>query len=107
MNTQIIVTVLHFFWNLLFISYFGFGILGTSLSSFLTNGMGLALNLYFVANSQGEDYDKITTISFFDSRIYENMGIYLQIGLPNVAIIMLDWTCFEVTAVMSGFLGVK
>lgn len=99
--------MLHFFWNVLFVTYLDLGILGTSISSFLTNVVGLALNLHLVASAQGEDFDQITAISIFDSKVYENMDIYLRIGLPNVTIIMLDWTCFEITAVMSGFLGVE
>lgn len=81
------------------------GIIGTGVSSFLTNVLGLSLNIYIV--SQREEFDHICSVSIFDKRVFENISIYLKIGMPNVTIIMLDWTCFEITAVMSGFLGVE
>lgn len=37
----------------------------------------------------------------------ENLAIYLKIALPNVIILMLDWTCFEASSLMAGMLGVK
>ena len=63
------------------------------------------MNLYIV--SQREDFDQICSVSIFEKRVYENISIYLKIGMPNVTIIMLDWTCFEITAVMSGYMGVN
>ena len=105
MKTQIFVTVLHLLWNILFIMYLEMGIIGTGISSFITNSLGLFLNMMIVQNR--EDFDQICSISIFDKRVYDNIWIYLKIGLPNVTIIMLDWTCFEITAIMSGFLGVE
>ena len=104
MKTQIIVTTLHLFWNILFVNCFGFGIIGTGISSFITNALGLFLNIQYV--NQREEFDKICTTSLLDSRVLENTSTYLKIGLPNMTIIMLDWTCFEITAVLSGYLGV-
>ena len=35
------------------------------------------------------------------------MKEYLAIGMPNIAIIVLDWACFEITTLMAGYVGVK
>lgn len=105
MKTQIIATTLHFFWNILFVNQLGLGIIGTGISSFLTNTLGMVLNIYII--SQREEFDQICAVSIFDKRVFENTSIYLKIGLPNMIIIMLDWTCFEITAIMSGYLGVE
>ena len=36
----------------------------------------------------------------------ENTETYLKLSLPNVAILMLDWTCFEASSLMAGYLGI-
>ena len=35
------------------------------------------------------------------------MATYLKIGIPNMTIIVLDWTCFEISSLLAGILGVK
>lgn len=31
---------------------------------------------------------------------------YVQIGMPNVVIIILDWACFQIMVVIAGYVGV-
>ena len=100
MNTQIAVTFFHILWNILFVTYLELGIVGTGISSLLTNILGFFINCYLTSKS--EEIEEANSVSIFDKRVIENMGIYLKIGLPNVAILMLDWTCFEVSSLMAG-----
>lgn len=106
MNTQILVTLLHLFWNILFIEYLNLGIAGTGVSSLLTNLLGLILNMYMTNSKEG--IEEARDVSIFDSRVLEKTGasMYLQISLPNVVVLMLDWTCFEASSLMAGYLGV-
>jgi len=99
------VTILHVLWNILFVTYLDLGIVGTGISSFLTNLLGLTINC--VLTSYKKELVDANSVSIFDYRVYENMGIYLKIGLPNVVILMLDWTCFEASSLMAGYLGVE
>lgn len=81
------------------------GIAGIGVASLLTNSLGLILNMYMT--SCNEEIQQTCRISIFDSRVMENIMIYLKIGLPNVTILMLDWTAFEASSLMAGYLGVK
>ena len=46
MYTQIVVTVLHVVWNIIFIEELGLGISGIGLSSLLSNLIALIANIY-------------------------------------------------------------
>lgn len=46
MNSQIGGTILHVFWNYLFVSQMGLGVVGTGIAGVLTNGFLLAANIY-------------------------------------------------------------
>ena len=105
MKTQIIVTILHLLWNILFVTWLDLGIAGTGISSLLTNLVGLYMNINLTKKIEG--VDQICSISIFDLRVFENIPVYMKIGIPNMTILMLDWTCFEVTSVMAGYIGVK
>lgn len=105
MNTQIVVTALHLLWNILFIKFLNLGIAGIGLASLLTNLLGLILNVYIT--STHEEIALMNSVSIFDSRVMENTMIYLSIGMPNVTILMLDWTAFEASSIMAGYLGVE
>ena len=43
----------------------------------------------------------------FDEIVWKDLSTYVKIGVPNMTIILLDWTCFEVSSLMAGVLGVN
>lgn len=81
------------------------GVVGTALASLLTNTQVLAMNYYLT--SREEDLHDALHVSIFDPRVRQDLATYLKIGLPNMTIILLDWTCFEITSLMAGILGVN
>jgi Na+-driven multidrug efflux pump len=46
-------------------------------------------------------------ISIFNKKVYSNIKEYLTIGIPNMIVLILDWTCFEISSIMAGLLGVN
>ena len=54
-----------------------------------------------------EDLKEALAISFFDKKVFENLSTYMMISLPNIVIILLDWSCFQCSALMVGLIGVQ
>ena len=81
------------------------GIEGITLASFLTNLLVLILNIWL---TNATNFLEIANrISIFDLRVYKNLKTYLSIGIPCVMILVLDWSCFEVSSLMAGYIGVN
>ena len=81
------------------------GIAGTSLASLITNLLTLLINIYLTNTT--ENLKSATKVSFFDERVFKNLDVYLSIGMPCMMILILDWSCFEVSSLMAGFIGVN
>ena len=43
----------------------------------------------------------------YDKRVFKNWDIYLSISLPCMMILILDWSCFEASSLMAGYMGVN
>jgi multidrug resistance protein, MATE family len=39
--------------------------------------------------------------------VFRQIREYISIGTPNIAVVVLDWACFEITTLMAGYVGVK
>ena len=81
------------------------GIEGTTLASFITNGLVLIINVYLTSKEKGLEI--ANKVRFFDKRVFKNIDIYLSIGMPCMMILILDWSCFEVSSLMTGYIGVN
>ena len=81
------------------------GVVGAGIASFITNTKVLALNLYLT--SIQEDLEAVNAVPLSNPQVWTDFGTYLRIGLPNLMIILLDWTCFEISSLFAGLLGVN
>jgi hypothetical protein len=81
------------------------GIEGTTLASFCTNLLVLITNIYLTNITRS--LKKANKVSIFDKRVFKNFDVYLSISIPCMMILILDWSCFEVSSLMAGFMGVN
>lgn len=75
MITQIFTTVCHVLYNMLFVRYFGLGIKGAAIASFISNLQVLTMNL--VLTNRITDLKEALEIEFTDSEVYQDIGEYL------------------------------
>ena len=51
--------------------------------------------------------EEALSVRFLDHRNFTSIWEYVQIGMPNVVIIILDWACFQIMVVIAGYIGVN
>ena len=105
MNSQFVGTVTHGLLTYLFVSKMQMDIKGTALTSILTNLQILLANKWLMEAEP--DLAEALEVRFFDKKVPENLGTYMSIALPNMTIILLDWTCFQCSALMVGLIGIN
>ena len=105
MNSQFVGTVTHGLLTYLFVSKMQMDIRGTALASILTNLQILLANKWLMEAEP--DLAEALEVRFFDKKVPENLGTYMSIALPNMTIILLDWTCFQCSALMVGLIGIN
>lgn len=59
-----------------------------------------------IITSRQDDLTEALEIKLTDSRIYNDMYTYFKIGLPNIAVIFVDWSTYEIMTLISGYIGV-
>lgn len=105
MNTQLVCTLSHCLYNHLFVNVLSYGVVGTALASLITNAQVLLLNLVFTKRIP--ELQEALHVALCEEVVFQDMATYLRIGIPNMTIIVLDWTCFEISSLLAGILGVK
>ena len=90
--------------NFLFVNRLEMGVVGCAVATCFTNAFLLAINIF--KTSRIEFLRKATDVSFLDKRVGVNYKEYLQICLPNMFVIFLDWSRNELVVLLTGELGV-
>ena len=98
-------TVLHVFWNYLFIIYLDWGIEGIGYTASITFCIELIGNI-IITHFQ-KDLKESLDVSFFNPDVFINVYEYIRLGIPGTSIMLLDWGSYEILAIFSGFIGVK
>lgn len=52
-------------------------------------------------------HDIRKTYTFPDRRMFQDLGVYLRIGLPQAVTYCLEWWAFELLAIFSGLINVE
>jgi MATE family multidrug resistance protein len=94
--------IVHFLASIYFVVYLNLGILGTGYSSacsFLVTFLAL---IYF--SFQQKEIQE--TMVWPDRRIFLGLREYLQIAIPSMLMIFLDWWVWELMILLSGYLSV-
>lgn len=60
----------------------------------------------FTHISKDKDIIEACKVAFFDKQVGKQKLQYLKIGIPNMLLMFLDWSCDAVTTLVSGHLGV-
>ena len=89
----------------MFVNRLQLGVIGTGLAGTFTNLFILTVN--YIYTTYQEDLKEATNVSFWDPQVFRQLGVYTSIALPNFIIIFLDWSCFEVMTLISGYIGVN
>ena len=105
MKSQVISLPMHILFNYIFVRVFDFGVVGCGIASNLTYAFLLFSNI-FQAN-QLADLDDALRVSIYEKRVWTNLREYLSFGVPNLLIIFLDWACFEMLTLFSGYFGIS
>jgi len=53
-----------------------------------------------------EDEDLKHMIKFYDMSVFNDVKVYLKIGIPNMLMLCCEWWIFEILTIFSGLLGV-
>lgn len=80
------------------------GVKGPAVATCFTNGFLLTLN--FIQTNKRKALVEATSITFLDKRVRHNYKEYLNICLPTMFIIFLDWSRNEMVVLMTGEFGV-
>lgn len=99
MNSQFAGTILHVLFNYIFVVFLQFGIVGTGAANFCTNFFLLVANVY--QTKIQDDLKDSLTVKLTDPQVLIQWREYFRIGLPNIAILVLDWACFEFTTLIA------
>jgi len=104
MSTQFWGLLMHVALSYLFVFYSEFGVTGTALATFFSN---LFIFLVNEARTLAEtDLSEVNATRFFDRNVHRNFGDYLRIGIPNMLVIFIEFTSYEIMVLLVGYLGV-
>ena len=106
MNLQIVTIVLHYGWNILFVTNMGWGLVGTAICSGITGATNLAGLIIYLEYFATGDLRK----SWFlmpDRDSFVGLLDYLKLGIPAMMMICLEWWTFEIQTFMASFISVE
>ena len=105
MKSQIFGTVTSVLWNYIFVIKLNWGVVGTGFSFTITTFLVWIINMIYTKCLKDVDVIEARKIHFFDSQVYRSIWQYLKISLPNMFLMFLDWSSFEIMTLISGSLG--
>ena len=94
----------HYLWCYLFFIYLDLGLTGLGIAGAISNGLQLMfINLYTCYSK-----DVKFSVSIFDKRIYQKdeFNQFLNLAIPSVLIMWLNWWIWELMLLVSGFISV-
>ena len=104
--TQIITTLLHFFWTTLFISWLDLGVLGASIALNITYCSNFILQELYI-HVYKREFFKPYKAPIFEEESFLDWGAYLKLAVPTTFLMCIEWWAFEFVIIFSGILGVK
>ena len=104
MISQIVSTFIHVLMNYQFVNRLQMGVVGSAVATCFTNAFLLTINIF--QTSRIESLREAISVSILDKRVGGKYKEYLQICLPNMFVIFLDWSRNELVVLMTGELGV-
>lgn len=106
MYSQLAGTVSHIIWNTIFVNKLQLGVIGTGVAASLTNLVMFLFNV--ILTSFASDVQEATQISFTDSKVmsWSESKQQLRIGIPSFLTLFIDFTCYEITVLLSGYLSI-
>lgn len=77
-------------------------------------GAALATNITWIANMvisdtiirirKDKDYEYM--VFWYNRTVFQDLGMYLKIGIPGMLMLCCEWWIFELLAIFTGLLGV-
>lgn len=77
-------------------------------------GAALATNITWIANMvisdtiirirKDKDYEYM--VFWYNKTVFQDLGMYLKIGIPGMLMLCCEWWIFELLAIFTGLLGV-
>jgi MATE family multidrug resistance protein len=99
----VIGSIMHIGWSYLFVVHLKQDIVGTGIASAITNFTILVMSLVYTSTQE----DIKEAVFWPDYRSFRGLGEYLKIGIPQTALLCLEWWVFEICTLLAGLFGNK
>jgi Na+-driven multidrug efflux pump len=104
MMSQILGFLIHVGLCHLFVNILECEIMGVGFASILTNTSILLANLFFT--NRVEEIKEATRVGIRDPQVWKSLRAYFSLGVPSMLNMVLEFSCFEITTLLAGYLSV-
>ena len=95
--------VIHLIICWLFVNKFGWKEVGAAIATDITYILNMIL--IDIVCWRSEKYKDTWCLP--DTRVFENIGYFVWVGIPGACMLCFEWWCFELLAIFSGLMSVE
>lgn len=104
MNVQVFLAFVHILWNYIFVIVLDLGVIGSGISSTITNILLFIGNWYYT--NILDDLKEANRVSQFDKNVNNGLIDYLKIGIPSMVVMILDFLSQNIMTLLCGYIGI-
>jgi len=104
MKVQVVLAFWHILWNYIFVIVLDLGVVGSGISSCVTNFLLFVGNCYYT--SILEDLKEANEVKQFEKDVNSGICSYLKMGAPSMFVMILDFLSQNIMTLLCGYLGV-